>query len=263
VQNQEETIETFVDLGLTHLQAKTYLTLLSLELATAKEIAMCSNIPRQDVYRLLFELNEKGLVEKIISKPEKFRSIPPNEAIPILLQRKREKLYLLQKKAAQTCAAIKYNVTETLFPDMNSSFVLLSKGETNIFSEFNRLRKAVAKAKKSVIGIIDFELLLKIKQVDEENWKALAMQGVSFRVMTNQTRRAREINLDPALKGSLHFEIRWTSAPPTTSVLLVDEKEVFFRMGLDSKSPVLLSLEPCFVALIKDYLETKWKSLKK
>jgi sugar-specific transcriptional regulator TrmB len=263
VQNQEDPMETLVDLGLTHLQAKTYMTLLTLEIATARDINRASNIARQDVYRMLSELDEKGLIERVIGKPIKFKPIPPNKAIFILLQRKRDKLRSLQKKAARTFKAIKYDVTEAAFPDVTSRFILLSKGETDIASDLNRLRKAVAEAETSVMGIMNFELFLRIKCVDEESWKKLAKRGVRCRLITNKTRETPEISLDPALVSSSNFEARWTESPLATSILLVDEKEVYFRMGLDSKSPVLLSMEPSFVALMKDYLETKWKSLEK
>jgi sugar-specific transcriptional regulator TrmB len=265
VQNQEEQIESLVELGLTHLQAKVYIALVCLETATAKEIHKSLNIARPDIYRMLSDLEEKDLIDRVISKPTEFKPTPPNEAISTLLRRKEEKTRLLRKKATQAFRKIQRNNKETAFADVGSRFILLSRSETNPMADFNRLREAVAKAQNTVAALTNFALFKNIKYMDEQVWKNAVERGVDFRFITNNTSNKRseekQVNIDSALKNSGNFQIRWTSTPPPTSFLLVDDKKVFFRMGLDLKSPVLLSFVPSFVAMAEDYFETKWKSL--
>jgi sugar-specific transcriptional regulator TrmB len=261
VQNQEEQIESLVELGLTHLQAKVYVALVCLETATAKEIHKSLNIARPDIYRMLSDLEEKDLIERVISKPTEFKPIPPNKAISTLLQRREEKTRVLRKKATQAFRKIQHNNKGKALADVGSRFILLPRSETNPMANFNRLGEAVANAHNSVMSLTNYELFRKIKYTDEQNWKKAAEKGVKLKFITNKTLKKPKINLDPSLRHNDNFEIRWINTPPPTSVLLVDEKEAFFRMGSNLKSPVLLSLVPSFVTMMKDYFETKWKSL--
>lgn len=76
-----ENYQTFVNLGLTYLQAKVYVTLLRLGDvgAEVRKIASASVIARQDVYRILPALQKMGLVEKVVAIPTIYRPIPLEE----------------------------------------------------------------------------------------------------------------------------------------------------------------------------------------
>lgn len=57
----------------------------SSELLTAREISTKSNVPSGRIYEVLEDLNKKGMIEIIESRPKKFRSIPLNRAFYNLL----------------------------------------------------------------------------------------------------------------------------------------------------------------------------------
>ena len=85
---QDETIHTLMELGLTGLQSKVYLTLAAMEKANGKTLWKSSGVARQDVYRILDELQNKGLIEKILATPMQYKAIPLQEGLSILLKRK-------------------------------------------------------------------------------------------------------------------------------------------------------------------------------
>ena len=58
---QEETVQTLVNLGLTVLQAKVYLSLAKSGVSTGRATAKAAKVASQDVYRVLIELQEKGI----------------------------------------------------------------------------------------------------------------------------------------------------------------------------------------------------------
>jgi sugar-specific transcriptional regulator TrmB len=95
----EESVKMLVELGLTHTEAKVYIALLYLKAATARNIHKASNVARQDVYQTLSDLQDKGLIEKVIAKPAEYQAIPANDIISILLQRKNEKELPTRKKS--------------------------------------------------------------------------------------------------------------------------------------------------------------------
>jgi hypothetical protein len=63
---QDQDVEALTGVGLTTLQARIYLTTASLEKATIKTISKTANTARQEIYRAVAELQEKGLIEKVI-----------------------------------------------------------------------------------------------------------------------------------------------------------------------------------------------------
>ena len=84
-----EAIETLAELGLTHNQARIYLALLHSEhLLPVKEISKITNIARQDVYRILPELQDIGLVEKTITVPTMFKATLLKLGLSILMENK-------------------------------------------------------------------------------------------------------------------------------------------------------------------------------
>jgi sugar-specific transcriptional regulator TrmB len=62
---EEEFVQILTRLGLTISQAKVYLALLELKKATGKITAKHSEVARQEAYRVLGELQEKGRVSDI------------------------------------------------------------------------------------------------------------------------------------------------------------------------------------------------------
>ena len=258
----KESIEILVELGLTQTEAKVYMALLCLKSATARNIHRASKVARQDVYQLLSDLQEKGLIEKVINKPAKFRPIPANEAISILTQRRNKQHRQLKKRAIKHFRDFEAGNAETLPLDGVTQFALLSKSETNPTGHIDKLGKAVDNAQKSVMWSTTFPLFMKVKFFDQHIWKKAAERGVKFKfIIGGRPKEKSELNLDPILENSDNFKIRWTSTVLPAVVLLVDEREAFCRLGRDIDCPVLFSLSPSFVALIRDYFEMNWKSL--
>ena len=68
-------IQALNKLGLTTNQGKLYLTLLRTGKTSGSILSKETKLARQEVYRLLNELQEKGLVEKIISAPLEFQAV--------------------------------------------------------------------------------------------------------------------------------------------------------------------------------------------
>lgn len=88
-----------VKLGLNSSQAKIYLTLVSLETANVKKIAQNAKIDRGEVYRQLWILQNKSLVEKILTIPNEYRPMPLKKTFEIMFQQKKIENEVLQKKS--------------------------------------------------------------------------------------------------------------------------------------------------------------------
>ncbi len=88
---KRDILESF---GFSKLQAKIYVTNCVLGPASAKEIMNKCEMHKVEVYRVLYELEKMGTIERILSHPTKFKCRPPKEAITNLIA---PKINLLSK----------------------------------------------------------------------------------------------------------------------------------------------------------------------
>ncbi len=76
-----------------------YVVISQLGRATVKELSKLANIDRGEVYRLVGKLQEKGLIEKIITSPIEYRAVSFKIGIDLLLQERKNELSLIEKNA--------------------------------------------------------------------------------------------------------------------------------------------------------------------
>lgn len=99
----ERIADEFAPFGLTKTQAKIYVGLSALGVASASEIAALSKIRREEVYRTIPELEKRGLLTRRFGVPRRFSAIEPDAALSILIRTRvevmsRETESLEQKK---------------------------------------------------------------------------------------------------------------------------------------------------------------------
>jgi sugar-specific transcriptional regulator TrmB len=91
----EETLSKF---GLLKNEIKVYLHLARVGDKKAGEIAEAISLHRTETYRILRDLEKKGIVFSVFEKPIKFTAIPLDKAIDILVNAQRMKINLLEKE---------------------------------------------------------------------------------------------------------------------------------------------------------------------
>lgn len=98
-------LEQLPEYGLTEVQAKVYYHLLTLGQTSSTKVAKELGVHRSEVYRVLRELAEKGLVtEHKDKRPTLFTPTPPEEALAILLQQHAKTLQRLKEETPRLVA---------------------------------------------------------------------------------------------------------------------------------------------------------------
>jgi sugar-specific transcriptional regulator TrmB len=77
----QDLVSNLVRLGLTENEAKTYVGLVSLREATAREVYELTNVPRAKIYEILKGLSKKGYVEVRQGSPTYFQAVKPKQVI--------------------------------------------------------------------------------------------------------------------------------------------------------------------------------------
>jgi sugar-specific transcriptional regulator TrmB len=254
---EDEDVQALTSIGLTVLQAKVYLALVTLGQATVKAISKTAGVARQDIYRITSELQEYGLVEKVIATPNECKVIPLKDGISILLQRIHEERAEADSKVMKLIQRHKDNNAKTNPLDKEPQFVLVPEKDVSW-----SIKRAIEKAQISVdtittlirfrSGMFDF---------DEMLTEALK-RGVKFRFIIDKPDDQKSIpEIAKALMENPLFEIRYGHHPPLTVIGIFDKQEVIIStstmMGLGETS-VLLSNNLCLLLMAQNYFEMAW-----
>jgi sugar-specific transcriptional regulator TrmB len=250
--------QILTDLGLTLLQAKAYLALSQLGKATIKTISKTANIARQDVYRVMPELEKLGLAEKIVAKPTRYKATPIKEGIHFLLQRKTQQYNELTKKAVELINNLNEGNCKTPVQEEETQFIITSSEKLL----WKRLQEGAETAQTSIDICTDLEGFKHRVFHDLPNFKRAVKRGVRIRVITekNDADNGLQKIIKP-LKNDPLFEIRYFPPPVPIKTAIYDKKEVNLCLTTPNKIgglPSLWSNNPQFAKIIADYFEELW-----
>jgi sugar-specific transcriptional regulator TrmB len=132
-EKMEIAYRALLELGLKPYQAKVYLALIDGKEKTASELVSITNVPQPRIYDTLESLASLGLVEIILTKPRRYRGIPPEEALDKLVEYANRKILQSHELAIEALKDIRRIGEE--------SPLLGVKVIKNISDAINRARK--------------------------------------------------------------------------------------------------------------------------
>jgi sugar-specific transcriptional regulator TrmB len=256
----DEDIQALSCLGLTISQAKVYFALTQVEDATIKAIAQQTKIARQDIYRTMLQLQEIGIVEKVIVTPNRYRAIPISAGIGILTKRKEKEFAYTQKKATQLL--LKYR-------DKNSirntgidtcQFILVPPKEAHHRTVIKTLENS-----KKLYCLTSFENAVSSPYIYEELLKKFLRKG-KIRYLTCGV---KSNNIDKLRKrfslfgNNPNFKGRFTKKTLITSLLIFDNKKILITSISNRKIHPddvdnLWTNSPIIVGIVTSYFEKAW-----
>lgn len=252
-------IETLMRLGLTLNQSRVYLVLLQLGDANVKEVAEASKISRQDVYRVIIELEERGLTAKILSSPSIYTASPIEQVTANLMSQKTAEHEDLQRKTQQLVKDLQNNYSAKPIENEIAKFVIIPTKKAII----NQLSHAISNTSISIEVVTSRQRFSPaIHRFSNQYRRALA-RGVRIRIAAENSIFPQAIlNILESLSRNPNFEVRYFSFVPEAIVSIFDAKEASITIAKTANLPqtcALWSNDPGFVALARNYLENTWK----
>jgi sugar-specific transcriptional regulator TrmB len=263
VPSPNEEIQALTKLGLTVLQAKVYLTLAKSGKTTIKIISQASKIDRSDVYRIVSKLQEKGLVEKIITTPNTFKAVPIHDGLPMLLRRKAEEYNEIEAKAKELLQKYEKNNEEKPLQEDVCQFILVPKKEASR----RKFTNAIENTQTSCDMILHWECFRYGMTEDTETWKKAVEKGVKIRFIVYKSEDEKAVSrIVQILKKKGSFKVRYIFTPPPTTISIFDKKETIITISPTPhprETPNLWSNNPSLIAIFQDYFELMWRASKK
>jgi sugar-specific transcriptional regulator TrmB len=244
-------IRILVDLGLNLSQAKVYFALLNIGCSNARTVAKFSKVVRQDIYRILNELIELGLVAKTLDTPTKFDPVPLEKGLNILFNNRSKNMSEMHRKASMLLKKFQGKQTYTNSTE-DSRFELLTFNEKSEIAG----TEVIDAAEINIKSITPWEFLRSILPIHFERYKKALKRGVKIQTLTDKPECESLPKQYEALVTNPLFEI--ICVPQlVTSFVIVDDKIVFIGAGTKHYGfgRSLISNDPPIVTLVREYFE--------
>ncbi len=257
---RDEDVQTLTGFGLTHLQAKVYLTLVRTGNGTVRKIAEKANIARQEAHRVTAELQNIGLVEKLLVYPKEFKPVPINDAVTFLLECREKASLELKEKANMLLKSFANNQTESLNEEKTTQFVVTSEKKAII----RRSRMVVDRTKESCdlinglwknVGYTSF--LFKEQNIQAQK------RHVKIRIVAEKL--PKRLSVEKIYEHATaypNFEIRFVPFSLPAILGIYDKKEVLIYTSpekLAGDSPMLWTKNSTIIAIAQTYFNKVWK----
>jgi len=137
----EETLSRF---GLLKNEIKVYLHLARAGEKKAGEIAEAISLHRTETYRILRDLEKKGIVFSIFEKPLKFTAVPLDKAIDLLVDAQKIKIKLLEQEKA-SLVELWLSMPQPKVADTKKELFQMLEGEQQVLMKANELLERTEK----------------------------------------------------------------------------------------------------------------------
>lgn len=258
--SDEQVFQTLVQLGLSLLEARIYFALCNRQPLTAKEVSRITNVAQPDTYRILNKIRRKGLIEKSIEVPSRFKAVPLDTGIAFLVSRRKIEYDNLMEKSELLIQSVKQNpVDEKPLENPESQFSMIPQKELVV----KRINEAITRSEKTVDIYLSWKRLVSgLTNVFIQNAERAWERGVHFRIVVeNPEGEAAQEEAMKFCNISPFCTIRFLPGKPKTVTGIYDEREVFIIVNPQEgvfDSPALWSNNKSLVTAIQEYFELMW-----
>jgi len=260
----EKTGKELALFGVTNTQAKIYIGLSVLGVASASEIASLSEVRREEVYRVMPELEKLGLVTRKLETPRRFLAIEVKTALETLINIKRKamekEIVNLRQRKVELIAQLK-TTTKSKTEEQSS---------TEVFSEhmsvLAKLVQMIKKARRRIMLVSSLDevgtvLLRKIEKTIEMGKNQISTQIIIDNSWLNETHTLKLMRSKMADK---QIELRHVEMLPF-NLLIVDEEEAIWGefQPRNAGSKIFLTNNQTQIGLVKMAFNNLWEQSQK
>jgi CheY-like chemotaxis protein len=246
--------------GLNKTKARIYVAMNVLGAATAAEIALLSKIRREEVYRILPELEDIGIVTSKLDTPRKFMATDPQTSVEILMKLKND----LMKRELEGLEVKKADLISKL---SGTSFGVYEENTIEALSRQDNVEKRMSQMVKKARSTIMFtsstdelEKLLFAKSRDEQNDSLIEVRTVIQKGDLDDPedflRRLRLLSS----KVNCNVDVRKVDKMPF-KLLVIDRKEAIWGEGKSGKqnTKFLWTNDQMHVGILRRAFDSLWQ----
>jgi sugar-specific transcriptional regulator TrmB len=259
--HQDEEVKALTGLGLTVLQAKVYLTLVKTGNSTIRIVAGQTGIARQEAQRVTAELQEIGLVEKILAKPTEYRSIHLKEAVMFLLERREKRSLEIKERANMLLQNFANDQNRSAKEEKVVQFVIMCGKQAVI-----RKSKMILNRTKVSCEIINglWKNVGYAESLFEKESIKMLKRNVKFRIVAEKLPNPKVAqDIYKHFAEYSNFQIRFISPMPAVMLGIYDSKELLVSTSpkkLIGDSPMLWTNNSALIVAVQAYFDKLWQT---
>lgn len=261
----DEIATIFGFFGLNKTKSRIYIALNVLGAATASEIASLSKIRREEVYRILPELEETGIVTSKLDAPRRFMATDPVTSVELLVKTKTEAM-------KRELDALKLKKDDLIYRLSNTSFGVYEENTLEALARQDNVDKRISQMVKKVHGTMLLAISTdELEKILASKAKEEPFEGqVEIRTVINKGDLAdytdssdyadflRRIRLLSS-KANCTVELRRVDKTPF-KLLVVDRKEAIWGESKSGKmnTRFLWTNDPMHVGILRRAFDNLW-----
>lgn len=258
----EQNIETLSDFGLTSNQARVYMAVIHLGLATVGQVSKISKVRREDVYRVLPKLETLGLVEKLLGTPVKIRATPMEGALSILIKQEQdasnEKISALKSKKEEFLKRFKTYEPKPELENETVNFALLSQRDQIV----GKISSILKTAEKEFDFVCSRNKLMQFIHAFPEQLKKIGQRGIKLRIISGLPEYEDTIPriMEEQISPKSSIELRYTDLQ-SSHYMVVDFSQALIGTtseGNMAENPCLWTNNRSLVEVLQTNFEALW-----
>jgi sugar-specific transcriptional regulator TrmB len=254
---QKDQVDLLTRLGLSLNQARVYLALAKFSPSTANQVSKTADLPTEIVYRTMPKLQQKGLVEKVVSTPAKFQATPMKLTIELLLERKKQENNQTLIKAREFLETVTPTEAKTNRSEEPRT-VLIPERERLI--QF--LKEKLLTVQESICMVITGQKFSGWILAYNKHLKEILKKKISIRLVVAGNIEEQQTPSLHELLQDQNFALKSATDPIQACVIVYDGREAVIATEVNTpfaRSPAYWSNNLSVVALCQTYFETCWK----
>lgn len=262
MQIQEDNIDLLTEIGFTKTQAKLYLALIRIGKTNIKSLSKHVDTPRQEIYRALSELQEKGFVERILVNPLEYEATPLKETLERVLNIKAEEYNRTLDKTKQI--QIQFSKEDNIEIEKENYSIKIIEGKDTIV---NKYRFAHLNVVRSVCVCSTFQRWIQIGREINETIQKVSDRGIEYRLVVEKPNGDFCLPQEfSGLKLNENFQIKFYKGILEINAAIFDDKFAsfsFYPSKSIAESPVVWTNHPSILVCFREYFEKLWRSAEK
>ncbi|MFH0850232.1 MAG: helix-turn-helix domain-containing protein, partial [Candidatus Bathyarchaeota archaeon] len=250
--------ERLTAFGFTREEAEVYVFLTAMGPTPARVVARRFNINRMKAYRTLKDLEDRGLIQRIVGRPIRFAATPPDEVLRRSIEETKQTLSGLERdeeRVLEELARIRGQEQDVA----EEPRFRIYQGRQQVYDFLGQMGDRVEMEMNLVTTSLDL-LRLGLWGVDDRLIE-LSRGGRRVRLLVPVDKS----NVGEVEKLAGHFKVRHISMETPMRFALVDDKEILTSVAMDysmsmttDDDTALWTNAPSFISAIKIFYDSLW-----
>jgi len=225
--------DALLKFGLSRNEIRVYIYLARSGIRKAREISDALSLHRTETYKILRDLEKRGLMSSVLEKPLKFTATPFEETIDTLIKAKKLKIQQLERRK-KSLIGIWFSIPQQKVEPQNREVFQILEGEEQIILKANEI---LEKTKEEIYVLApDLDLLRLYHSGFTDKLEKFSKKNIKVRLLTNHSPKSRFI-ADKMKLTDVKYVL--SSAEELPSFIISDQEQLLFSIknGNDIQDP--------------------------